>query len=207
LYEAINTGEIPDQMQQWWSKLKFWIRFCYAGGESLPHKEEYLLHAALANSDTPPLIIELLLAMYPESASLPVNGETQYPLHIAAATPTYQPQGFEMLEDNNVFELLVRAFPEAASVQSPSGLPLDIANAHGKSEEEVRPLIVEGAVRENKVEHMDEEIDSSAASQHDAPDLMEKSATPVGIQRSGKFKMGVRREIRSLRTVSCAGNI
>jgi hypothetical protein len=54
---------------------------------------------------------------------------------------------------NNVFELLVEAFPEAASVQSASGLPLDIANAHGSTEEEVRPLIVEGAVRENKMEH------------------------------------------------------
>jgi hypothetical protein len=81
-----------------------------------------------------------------------------------------------MLEENNVFELLVRAFPEAASVQSPSGLPIDIANAHGRSEEEVRPLVVEGALRENKVEHMDEEIDLSAGLPRDAPYLMEKSS-------------------------------
>jgi hypothetical protein len=81
-----------------------------------------------------------------------------------------------MLEENNFFELLVRAFPEAASVQSPSGLPIDIANAHGRSEEEVRPLIVEGAVRENKVEHMHEEINLTAGLQNNAPDLMENSS-------------------------------
>jgi hypothetical protein len=34
-----------------------------------------------------------------------------------------------------------------------------------------------------------------------------RMATAVGIQRSGKLKLGARREIRSLRTVLCAENI
>ena len=32
---------------------------------------------AVANSDVPPLIVELLLAIFPSSASLPVNGDTE----------------------------------------------------------------------------------------------------------------------------------
>jgi hypothetical protein len=57
---------------------------------------------------------------------------------MAAATPTYRPQSFEMVETKNGLEMLVRACPEVTSFQSPSGLPLAIAQAHGKSEEEIQ---------------------------------------------------------------------
>ena len=63
--EAINEGQIPSDLDQWWSKLKFWVRYCYTGDQSLPSGEEFLLHAAVVNSDVPPLIIELLLVIYP----------------------------------------------------------------------------------------------------------------------------------------------
>ena len=54
-----------------------WARLKY------PHH----IHAAVSNSDTPPLVVQLLVAIYPQSASYPVGGGTEFPLHIAAATP------------------------------------------------------------------------------------------------------------------------
>ena len=137
---ALENKSIPKEIDAWWHKMKFWIRFCYTGEESLPLEEDYLLHAALSNHDTPPLMIELLLALYPDSPSLPVNGEL-YPLHIAAATPTYAGQYFEHFDYKNVLDLLVDLYPEAATMQSAAGLPIDIARANGKTEKEIEKLL------------------------------------------------------------------
>jgi hypothetical protein len=162
LQVAINTGEMPEELDHWWQKLKFWIRFCYDGDEKLPHGEDYLLHAAVASSDTPPMVIQLLLALFPESVSLPVNGEVTYPLHIAAATPFYKPQHYEVVETPDVFEMLVRANPEAASVHSALGSPIDIAHAHGKSDDEVLPLL-EGFIEKVMAEMEKHKIDLTEA--------------------------------------------
>lgn len=138
---ALENRVIPSEIDQWWDKMKFWIRFSYTGDTILPPDDEYLLHAAVSNPDTPPLMVELLLAIYPESASLPVEGNLEYPLHIAAATPTYVPQYFENYETKNVYQLLIDAYPEASSVKTSSGIPLDIARSVGKADDETGPLL------------------------------------------------------------------
>ena len=138
---AVEKEEIPEELNAWWSKMKFWIRFCYTGEEELPSSDQYLLHAALGNPDSPPLLIELIVALYPTSPLLPVNGGRVYPIHIAAVTPTYVPHDFEKLEDKNIFDLLVIAYPDAAKIRSPSGLPIDIAQKQGKRQEEIEALL------------------------------------------------------------------
>jgi hypothetical protein len=138
---ALENKEVPSEIEQWWQKMKFWIRFCYTGDNSLPQDDEHLLHAGLSNPDTPPLMVELLLALHPESASLPVEGKLEYPLHIAAATSSYVPQYFENYESKNVYQLLIDAYPKAASMKSAAGLPIDIARKAGKNDNEIAPLL------------------------------------------------------------------
>jgi hypothetical protein len=58
--------------------------------------------------------------------------------------------------------MLVRANPEASSVHSALGAPIDIAHAHGKSDDEVLPLL-EGFMREAMAEMETREIDLIAA--------------------------------------------
>lgn len=160
---AIESKHISRDLEEWWQKMKFWIWFCYGGSEDLPsHEEDYLLHAAVDNPDTPPLVIQLLLAMYPKSARLPVNGEVTFPLHIAAAAPAYKPQFYEITNTLNVFEMLVRTYPEAASIQCPVGSPIDIAQANGRSEEEVRPLL-EGFMKEVMADMQTSYVDLTVA--------------------------------------------
>eukprot|EP00980_Cylindrotheca_fusiformis_P006417 scaffold1375_cov137-Cylindrotheca_fusiformis.AAC.6 len=138
---ALENGEIPHEIQQWWEKMKFWIRFCYTAPIKLPEEDDYLLHSALYNPDTPPLLVELLLAIYPESACLRIEGELEYPLHIAAATPTYIPQYFENYEAKNVYQLLIDAYPKAGSYRTSAGLAVDIARQAGKDERDIAPLL------------------------------------------------------------------
>jgi hypothetical protein len=147
---AIRTRSLPQEMEGWFKKLKFWIWYCYPkelGGMCKGQHFGYLLHTALANEDTPPILIELLLALFPTSASMPVFGTYglfEYPLHIAARTPAYTPQPFEVTPDINscfILEMLVNAFPAAAKIRSSQGgTPIEIATKCGKTCEEIRSI-------------------------------------------------------------------
>jgi hypothetical protein len=150
LKEAIASRTIPDDMVEWWTKLKFWIWYCYDGKYDIPlRQDEYLVHAAVSNSDTPPIVVELLVSMFPDSVSLSVpNHDDTYPLHIAAATKSYQPQWYELSPKDpgytgrTVFDLLVEQYSDAANVSSSMlpGRPIDIARLSGKSEEDIEIL-------------------------------------------------------------------
>jgi hypothetical protein len=147
--DAIALREIPPSMEAWWGKLKFWIWYCYPKQlGDIPQEDKYLLHAAVANEDTPPRIIELVAAQFPESASLPVRG-LDYPLHIAAKTLSYQPQPFEE-DDMSTLEIVAKAYPKAATIRSAQGLPIHIAMECDKSWEEIEPLVqaVQGRERD-----------------------------------------------------------
>ena len=146
LLQAIADKEIPEELEVWFAKLKFWIRYCYDDdnrGFELPSEDKYLLHAAVSNEDTPPIIIELLLAIYPQSVALPVDeSEMVFPLHLAASTPRYKRQPFEVHQGKSIFELLLQANPDAATIKSAGGLPVDIAQASGHyTEDEIEPLL------------------------------------------------------------------
>jgi hypothetical protein len=59
--------------QQWWNKIKCLLRLC--GHQNSKSKKEifddkYLLYAALANSDTPPSLVQLLMVMNPAAIKL-----------------------------------------------------------------------------------------------------------------------------------------
>ena len=139
--DAIVWGEIPESMETWWGKLKFWIWYCYPKNlPAIPREDKYLLHAAVANPDTPPMIVELLVSQFPKSASIPIGKD--YPLHIAARTPSYMPQDFECDVGNKMtLEIVAKACPEAATIASPRGLPVEIARESGKTWVEIDALV------------------------------------------------------------------
>jgi hypothetical protein len=160
LENAIDLQEIPSELEAWWSKLKFWIRYCYKSEIKLQNDDGFLLHAAVSNPDVPPLLIELLIAIFPDSATIPVNGTTEYPLHIAAATPRYAPQPFEKEVRKSAIQALFDAHPKAAVAISPSGTPYEIARLkRTRSEDEMKVLREnQGSYRSFEEEEEKEEI-------------------------------------------------
>jgi hypothetical protein len=144
LRDAILQGEVPKGLKAWFNRLKELIWNCYPGDKhSLPHnQDELLLHAALFNPDTPPLIIELLLKLYPAAVTQPVPGTERFPLHIAASTLSYVPQRFEIPSTMDALQLVLNAYPRAVKMRLHGQLPLHIAIARGKTKwKELQPLV------------------------------------------------------------------
>ena len=144
LRDAIMDGYISKGLEPWWNRLKYWIWYCYPGdSDSLPRVDDYLLHAALYNPDTPPFVAELLLELYPSSVTFPVPGTGNYPLHIAAGTVSHVQQSFEIPTKMDSMHLVLLAYPRAARLKSNGRLPLHIGILRGKTWKELCPLVEE----------------------------------------------------------------
>jgi ankyrin repeat protein len=139
LRDAIVRADIPLEMENWWECMKESIWEEYHG--DIPRNDQYLLHAALYNPESPPLLVELLVEIFPASVSKPVPGTAIYPLHIAAATTSYHRHSFEMAYGMDSLHLVLSANGRVARRRSNGRLPLHIALARGKSWKEVRPLV------------------------------------------------------------------
>ena len=136
---------------KWLQKLKFWIRYCEVPSHvptlrSIPREgdETYLLHSALSNPDTPPRVVELILALYPLSAEKPIPNTTCLPLHVICLTPP-SPQSYHTFESQEASSLdLVRlAYPPAARCSSELGLPLHLAIRSGYYWDSLQGLVEE----------------------------------------------------------------
>ncbi|KAL3924363.1 MAG: hypothetical protein SGILL_001092 [Bacillariaceae sp.] len=140
LRDAIVRADIPLEMENWWEQTKECIWEEYNG--DLPRDDLYLLHAALYNPETPPLLVELLLEIFPASVSKPVPGTATYPLHIAAGTTAYHRHPFEMPYGMDNLHLVLSAGKRLVRRRSNGRLPLHICLSRGKSWKEVRPLVM-----------------------------------------------------------------
>ena len=147
--DAVSAGEVTGQLGPWWNQMKFWIWHCYENPTGrqrklakLPHQDDFLLHAALFNEETPPIVIELILELQPKSVSKPIPGTHLYPLHIAAATPAYAPMSFEKtVSMMSAIDMLLIMYHQAAHIECNNRLPLHIAIAAGKTWKEIKPLV------------------------------------------------------------------
>jgi len=135
----------------WWGMLKLYFWKCYNAQSpdekiDVPRDDNFLLHVAVSIPTTPPDVVQLLLGLFPHSASLAVpNTETTYPLHLACKTTTYTPQYFEKPNQLSTLDLVLHAFPEAVHVKSHNNQwPLHIAILAGKTLSEVGSLIQQG---------------------------------------------------------------
>lgn len=150
LRHAISKGVLPKSMLKWFETLKLFIWKMYdlknAGKRiaCMPRGEIFLLHATLSNGGTPPIAIELLLELFPDSIKTPIPGTNQFPAHIAAASPSYCPMPFETaISMSSVLEMLVLAYPGALSLESNGRNFLELAIASGKTWSEVRSIVLE----------------------------------------------------------------
>jgi Zinc finger, C3HC4 type (RING finger) len=92
MLESIEQGELMHHdnvaFLDWWNKIEFLIVFGSGQQQPQQHQQQcimhnngnnsnmsipkhYLLHAALSNPDVPPLVIRLLMALYPDSLTMP----------------------------------------------------------------------------------------------------------------------------------------
>ena len=141
----------PSHFVKWWLKMKFWIRYCepvpserYASKiRCIPRDgdERFLLHAALANPDTPPKVIELIIALHPDTVKLALPKTDWLPLHIACVTASYKAP--VDLPGPTALELILNAYPEAADRVCDMGLPLELAIRVGKTWKEISCLVEE----------------------------------------------------------------
>jgi Zinc finger, C3HC4 type (RING finger) len=139
---------LPADFNAWWTQLIIYIqRTCrqqlgHFDAMSIPaEQDDFVLHAALSNSDTPPEIIELLVARDAKAASRCVPGSSVLPLHIAAGALCYTPRSFEKYP-HSALELTLSAFPIAARVMSKGRLPLHIAIVSSKPFCDIEALVV-----------------------------------------------------------------
>merc|ERR1712176_929399 len=109
--EAISDGFVPNDMEKWWRKLKFWL-WQDCPWNCIPERADFLLHCALCNPKVSPWIVELILECFPRSTTMPLPGGC-YPLHIACVTDTYIPMAFEFPNKRSVIEMVSKAYHEA----------------------------------------------------------------------------------------------
>lgn len=163
--ECIEDGEISEHdpaIYDWWMKIEHLLAFCAAAKKTrskarrkqtnedetnpsqLPQK--YLLHAALSNTDTPPLLIKALLSFYPESIHLPQSSGA-LPLHLAASVRDYIPRYYEReafpirKQPETSLELVLEADPSALWKRWNGLLPFHCAVACGRTMESLTLLL------------------------------------------------------------------
>ena len=152
IHESSLSGElgvVSSEFAEWWNKMKFWIWYCFTGETGttpkegklvMPQEDRYLLHAALASSDTPPQVVELLLGLYPSSTSLNLPQTSMLPLHIAATTLEYTKRLYEETPRRNTVTMVAEANSRAIHGTVQGQLPLHLAIVAGKTWDEIEPL-------------------------------------------------------------------
>ena len=134
------AGDLSTVFESWWETMKYWIRYCCPNNLSNDDRklsvpdndDQFLLHAALLNCDTPPRIVSLLLALYPLATSMCLPGTSLLPLHIAAWTTEYAPAKYLLSKDefirhvsSNLVAMFLVLFEHSVSIRT-----LNIGNRH-----------------------------------------------------------------------------
>jgi hypothetical protein len=146
---AISNGCFKQgPLKTWWNKVRQLIwQLCKIRStrQKIRYKlgdDNYLLHAALSNGVTPPIIIKLILKLFSESVKMPIPGTDRYPIHLAARSPSYAPLPFETeIPMPSALELVALANPEMSRCSSNGKMPLQLAICSGKTWQDIRTLV------------------------------------------------------------------
>ncbi len=146
---AISEGVMPKSRSIiiWFNQLKvlIWKMYDLKNTDKriayMPHEDVYLLHAALSHSGTPPIAIELMLMLFPKSIAIPIPGTDEYPIHLAAKSPSYAPMPFETVPITSILEMIILANPKTVSLVSNGRNILQIAIDAGKTWQELYPIV------------------------------------------------------------------
>ena len=141
--EAIMDGFVPILLDKWWRKLKIWI-WHDCTWDNIPRRDEFLLHAALSNPDTPVWVANLIIECFPRSASIPIpRSGGKFPLHIACETDKYVHLPFEFKHSRTVIDLTLHAYPDAVLMKWDDQLPIHLAINAGKEWSDLKALAEE----------------------------------------------------------------
>lgn len=140
------------QYMEWWEKLKLLINLwgTHSMDEDEPgyfHEDELLLHNVLSNSDSPPSLIQLLAALYPDSPELEHPKSKSLPLHLACRVWRFRSfpprRGEKEIKLDRVAKQLIESDPSRTRKRYRDRLPLHHAIVSGKEWDFVKPLIIQ----------------------------------------------------------------
>ncbi|CAJ1961693.1 unnamed protein product [Cylindrotheca closterium] len=152
LLSSKDTEIADEDLQQRWTKTKqlIWqlykIRSAKQKNKLKLGDDKFLLHAALKNGLTPPLLIAIILQQQESSVHKALSGNTWYPVHLAARSPSYTPLPFETscieLPATTALGLVANATkPENLRTLSGGKTPLELALTTGKTWDDIEALV------------------------------------------------------------------
>ena len=148
--ETIDKGVLDEDdnaLLDWWQKIEFLLAFCDSGNKSDPSTFpcSQLLFAALKNVDTPPQVVEMLLALYPQSIRLKDQESGALPLYLAASRREYVPRKYERkaFEKKNILGIVLQCDQNAATRKFGQSLPIHRAASSGRTYPDLKPLVAQ----------------------------------------------------------------
>lgn len=139
---------LTPQYIEWWEKLRLFINlwathFWEDDEDSV--SDSTLLHNALMNPDSPPLLVQLLAKLYPDSILLNHPRTSALPIHFACRQwkfREYPPRRGEKIVDlDQVCGELLKDDPRQTRMRNRGRLPLHHAIAAGKTWDFIKPLV------------------------------------------------------------------
>jgi hypothetical protein len=140
---------LPPQYTEWWEKLRFfinlWATHFRNDDDKTCGENEELLHNALMNPDSPPLLIQLLAKLYPKSILIKYQNSTVLPIHVACRQwqfREYPPRkGEKIVNLNQVCSEFLKEDLTQIRKRHRSRLPLHHAIATGKTWDFIQPFV------------------------------------------------------------------
>mmetsp|Transcript_52722 Transcript_52722/g.59652 ORF Transcript_52722/g.59652 Transcript_52722/m.59652 type:complete len:1020 (-) Transcript_52722:416-3475(-) len=140
------------QIMEWWIKLKFlinlWSTHFWEEGieDKIYLQDQYIIHNALMNPDSPPALIQLLVNLYPKSLEMKHPKASGLPIHFACRQwqfKNYPPRRGEIKVNLDLVCLdLLKKDPTATQKRWRRRLPLHHSIAMSKTWDFIRPLII-----------------------------------------------------------------
>ena len=140
---------LTPQYTEWWEKLRLfinlWATHLWDDNDEGNYDDKSLLHNALMNKDSPPLLIQLLAKLYSESILLNHPKTAELPIHLACRQwkfRVYPPRrGEKIVNLDQICEEFLKEDPKQTRMRNRERLPLHHAITAGKSWDFVKPLV------------------------------------------------------------------
>ena len=140
---------LTPQYTEWWEKLKLfvnlWASDYWDDKENAEVDEKHLLHNALMNPDAPPLLIQLLALLYPESITMNHPKVIALPIHFACRQWKFKEfpprRGEKIVKLDQICEEFLKVDKTLTRKRNRERLPLHDAIVAGKNWDFIKPLV------------------------------------------------------------------
>jgi len=136
---------LPPQYTEWWEKLRFIINLWAADGDSVYCEEKLLLHSALTNPDSPPLLVQLLAKLYPKSILIRHPKSITLPIHFACRQWKFREypsrRGEKIVNVGQICSEFLKVDLAQTRKRHRNRLPLHYAIVTGRTWDFIKPLV------------------------------------------------------------------